>query len=118
MEAIENMSAFSEFINSPALTIICAFLLVLVGAVGAWIFLVTGKREQDVAQAKAETQRVVKEARKYFRDLERRIKELGVEKFVMSMEIKELQRENDRLNYRINQLTKGADFLAEREERE
>lgn len=113
MGTIEKMSALSEFINSPALTVICAFLLILLGAVGCWFILVTGAREQDVRRAKAETRRVVKEAREYFQSLDRRCKDLGVEKFVMSMEIKELQRENERLTYRIEQLTKGADYLAD-----
>lgn len=118
MDAVEKMSAFSEFINSPALTVICAFLLILLGAVGCWFILITGARERDVQKAKAETREVLREAKAYFRTLDRKCKDLGVEKFVMSMEIKELQRENEKLNYRIEQLVKGAEFIAKREESE
>lgn len=118
MDSVERMSAFSEFINSPVLTIICAFLLLLLGALACWFILSTGARERDVKIAEAETQKVIREARAYFRSLDQKCKDLGVEKFVMSMEIKELQRENDRLNYRIQQLVKGADYDVQHERSE
>jgi hypothetical protein len=112
MEQIETISKVNEFLSNPALSIIFGFLLLVLGIVALVLFSINGMRESDVREAKAELKAVIAEARKYEKESRAKQRKIGAEKFVLYYECKQLRLEIDRLNYRIEQLTKGAEYVS------